>query len=140
VVLCLCLCNALVCLSTIHVDLQVEAWRCSFGYVRFQFRSGYAHVRERHRIAKDVGVFATLSSGCVVDWVHSRSDSDYALLLLCVAFGLWYPGSTPDLLKFAGSKGLVAFVALEFCSLRIGSLGSNGLIMLLYFVSGAVGS
>jgi len=57
-----------------------------------------------------------------------------------VLFGLWYPGSAPDLLKSVGFKGLVAFAALEFCSLRIGSLGSNGLIMLLYFVSGAVGS
>jgi len=32
-----------------------------------------------------------------------------------LCFGLWYPGSAPDLLKSAGSIGLVAFAALEFC-------------------------
>jgi len=134
-------------LSTNRVNLQVEVWRCSFGYVKpswVVFISDPA----MQVLVKDIVVFATLSSGCLVDWVHSRSDSDWfidrneSLYRFCcfVVFGLGYPGSALDLLKSAGSKGLGAFAALEFCSLRIGSLGSKGLVMLLYFVSGAVGS
>lgn len=99
-----------------------------------------------HVSVKDDDVFATLSSGCLVDWVHSRSDNEWfieqheSLYRFCcfvmhcccfLLFGLWYSGSAPDLLKSVGSKGLVA---------RIGSLVSKGLVMLLYFVSGVVGS
>jgi len=118
VVLSVHFCNALVGLSTIRVDLQVEAWRCSFGSVK---PSGVVFISDlaMQVFVKDAGVFR------------------YALLLL---FGLWYPGSAPDLLKSTRSKGLGAFAALKFCSLHIGLLGSKGLFMLLYFVSGVVGS